>query len=338
MTLLGLHWQYPLFFLLLPLAILPWVNHNLDKTVAWVKLVPVDPLSRGISLALKTLASIVIICLSLALTQPYQPETTIDRIGEGAEIVLLLDRSRSMDDPFAVKTQAAAVSVGGENSKRSVSKRYLTEFLRKRPDDRFGFVFFSDRAFRLLPLTYSKEATLSTVEASALGKGLSDTNVADALVEAARMYEGEVYRGSRIVLLVSDGGQKLNEEQQERIAKLYKRMNLTVYWIYLRSMDGMTLGETDNDNALFTNRPERKLHDFFKTMDVPYRAFEAGSLEEFSDAMDQIDEQQYETLVVQQVVPRQYQSDIFLWLAMLAMLLLAASHLYTWYGVRKAHE
>ncbi len=338
MSLFGLEWQFPLFFLLLPLAVLPWVNHNLDKTVAWVKLVPVDPLSRGISLALKTLSSLVIASLLLALAQPYLPESSVDRIGEGAEIVLLLDRSRSMDDPFAVKTQAAAVSVGGDNSKRSVSERYLTEFLRKRPDDRFGFVFFSDKAFRLLPLTYSKAATLATVEASALGKGLSDTNVADALVEAARMYEGQVYRGSRIVLLVSDGGQKLSDEQQERIAKLYKRMNLTVYWIYLRSMDGMTLDETDNDNALFTNRPERKLHDFFKTMDVPYRAFEAGSLEEFSDAMDEIDEQQYETLVVQEVVPRQYQADYFLWLALLAMVMLASSHLYTWYGVRKAHE
>lgn len=36
----------------------------------------------------------------LALCQPYRPAETVPRIGLGAQIVLLLDRSRSMDEPF----------------------------------------------------------------------------------------------------------------------------------------------------------------------------------------------------------------------------------------------
>jgi len=145
MNLLGLEWFNPGFLLLLPLAILPWFNHNLDKTVAWVNLVPIDPLSRFFNIGLKILSTGVIAALILALAGPSLPEQKIERIGEGAEIVLLLDRSRSMDDPFAVKHQAAVVSVGGDDSKRNVAREYLTEFVRNRPDDRFGFVFFSTK-------------------------------------------------------------------------------------------------------------------------------------------------------------------------------------------------
>jgi len=338
MTIFGLEWFYPWILVLLPLALLPWFNHNLDKTVAWVSLVPADPLSNMISLTLKLLSSLVIATLLLALAGPNLPEQKVERLGEGAEIVLLLDRSRSMDSPFAVKTQAAAVSVGGDNSKRSVARDYLTEFVKNRPDDRFGFVFFSTKAINLLPLTYDKESILATINANGLGKGLSETNMAEALLSSARMFEGQTYRGSRIVLLVSDGGQKLSDEAKEQISRLYKEMNLSIYWIYLKSNQEMSLQEGENDNLLWADIPERKLHKFFQSIGVPYRAFEAGSLEAFAEAMAEIDRQHYQTLIVEETLPHEPKSDVLLWIAMLAMLLLAASHLYTFWGVKKAHE
>lgn len=338
MTIFGLEWFYPWILALLPLALLPWFNHNLDKTVAWVNLVPADPLSNMISLTLKLLSSLVIATLLLALAGPNLPEQKVERLGEGAEIVLLLDRSRSMDSPFAVKTQAAAVSVGGDNSKRSVARDYLTEFVKNRPDDRFGFVFFSTKAINLLPLTYDKESILATINANALGKGLSETNMAEALLSSARMFEGQAYRGSRIVLLVSDGGQQLSTEAKEQISRLYKEMNLSIYWIYLKSNQEMSLQEGENDNLLWADIPERKLHKFFQSVGVPYRAFEAGSLEAFAEAMAEIDRQHYQTLIVEETLPHEPKSDLLLWIAMMAMLLLAASHLYTFWGVKKAHE
>ena len=338
MNLLGLEWFNPAFLLLLPLAALPWFNHNLDKTVAWVNLVPIDPLSRFFNIGLKLLSTLVIAALILALAGPSLPEQKIERIGEGAEIVLLLDRSRSMDDPFAVKHQAAVVSVGGDDSKRNVARDYLTEFVRNRPDDRFGFVFFSTKSVNLLPLTYDKDVVLATINANALGKGLSDTNMAEALLSSADMFEGQTYRGSRIVLLVSDGGQLLSDEAKEEISRLYKEMNLTIYWIYLKSNQAMTLEESDEDSMLWMDIPERKLHNFFKSIGVPYRAFEAGSLEAFADALAEIDRQHYQTLIVEETLPHEPKTDFLLWLALLAVLLLAASHVYTFWGVKKAHE
>ena len=338
MSLFDLQWSQPFLFLLLPLIVLPWINHNQEKIIAWSEFVPVDPVSRIIGLSLKILASTVLAALIFALAGPYEPEKKIERVGEGAEIVLLLDRSRSMDDAFAVKHQAALVSVGKKDSKRRVAKSYLTEFVKKRPDDRFGFVLFSSKAIKLLPLTYSKESVLATINANALGKGLKDTNMSDALVKAAEMFDGQTYRGSRIVLLVSDGGQLLTDEAKKKITTLYKQLNLTIYWIYMSSMQGISLGEEGDDSYLWKDLPERKLHNFFNNAGMPYRAFEAKSLKTFAEALDEIDRQQYQTLIVEETLPREPKHAMFYWLAMIVMILLVMAQVYSAWGVRKAHE
>ncbi len=338
MSLMDLHWSQPYLLLLLPFALLPWFNHSQEKTIAWSAFVPKDPWSTTVGLSLKILSSIVLISLILGLAGPYEPEKKVERLGEGAEIVLLLDRSRSMDDAFAVKTQAALVSVGKKDSKRRVAKSYLTEFVKKRPDDRFGFVLFSSQAIKLLSLTYSKEAILATINANAIGKGLKDTNMPDALIKAAEMFEDQPYRGSRIVLLVSDGGQILTEEEEKKIASLYKRMKISINWIYMSSMVGVTLDASDSDSYLWEDLPERKLHDFFNSTGIPYQAFEARSLKTFAEAIDEINQQQYQTLIVEQTLPRVSKHQPFYIIAFLAMLALTFAQVYSAWGVRKAHE
>ena len=338
MQLLGLQWALPLVLLLLPLIILPWITRSQEKTVVWSKFVPVDPLSNVIGLVFKALASVVIASLILSLAGPYIPEKQVDRIGEGAEVVVLVDRSRSMDDAFAIKGQLLMASVGKADSKRRVAKKYLQEFIDKRPDDRFGFVLFSDKALDLLPLTYNKKTIRATVDASALGKGLSETNIAKALIKAAEMYEGQTYRGSRIVVLVSDGGQEFSDEAKEKIAALYKKQNLTLYWLYMRSITGMTLDSKPGENKRWTSTPERKLHTFFKSMGVPYRPFAVGSMKSFSKAMDTIDKQQYQTLIVQETLPKEEKTHVFFIVAMLVMFLLMLAQFYTAWGVRKASQ
>lgn len=337
----GLYWSLPWLLLLLPLVLLPWWRHKQEHVVAWSRFVPVDPLSRIIGLLFKILASIAIAGLVFAFAGPYLPEKEVERIGEGAEIVLLLDRSRSMDDPFAgsVETvQVGLVTPATDKSKRRMAGRFLNEFIQRRPDDRFGFVLFSSEAFDLLPLTYSKEAILATVNASMLGKGLSDTNITKALVKAAKLFEGETYRGARIVLLVSDGGSsELDLATQERIINLYKKQSLTIYWIYLRSRKGMTLDVHAGDSPLWVDLPERHLHAFFKSSKLPYRAFEADTLEDFSKALDDINEQQYQTLVVTEITSKEDKRQPFFVLALLALFALLLSQLYTVWGVRQAH-
>ncbi|NQY26575.1 MAG: VWA domain-containing protein [Piscirickettsiaceae bacterium] len=339
MTLFGLVWSMPMLLFLLPLAVLPWITHNQDKTVAWSHFVPVDPLSNLIGMGLKVLASLVFLGLILALVGPYVPEKKVERIGSGAEVVVLVDRSRSMDDPFSTRGKALAVNrtVGKGDSKRRIATKYLLEFVDKRPDDRFGFVLFSDKALDLLPLSYNKDSIRAIINASALGKGLSETNIAKAMIKAAEMYAKESYHGSRTVLLVSDGGQEFTVEDKKLIAELYQRETLNLYWIYMRSTTGLSI-EDESDDDSWKNTPEKKLHKFFKSLDVPYRVFEIESVKSFSEAIDTIDQQQQQTLIVEEIVPREKKNEPFLWLAMMTMLILVLAQFYTAWGVRKAHE
>lgn len=336
---LGLSWALPYLLLLLPLAILPWLSHNTEKKVVWDKLLPVDRFSTLLSITHKGLASWVIMALLMTLAGPFTPEKTVERYRQGAEFIVLLDRSRSMDDIFARRPlNSLPVEKEFIRSKRKVSRDYLVEFVKRRPDDRFGYVLFSDKPTEILRLTYNKAAVLATVEAGGLGKGLSKTNIFSALKLAADMFQREDYRGSRNILLISDGGQVFTDEQKRYLARTYPEMKLSLYWIYLRSMRGMTLDSSDNDSLLWLDMPERKIHAFFKTLNVPYQAFEAGSLEEFSAAINEIDEQQYQTLIIEETLPHQYRTDWFLWLALVALFLLTLSYLYTWWGVRQAYQ
>ncbi|HEC60463.1 MAG TPA: VWA domain-containing protein [Methylophaga sp.] len=338
MTLFGFQWASPLALYLLPLIALPWFTHRLEKTIVWNKFVPVDPISNMIGLTFKIMASLVLACLILSLAGPYLPEKKVERVGEGAEVVVLVDRSRSMDDAFAIKGQLIMGKVGGEDSKRRVAKKYLQEFIDKRPDDRFGFVLFSDKALDLLPLTYNKQTIHATVDASALGKGLSETNIAKALIKAAEMYQGQTYRGSRIVVLVSDGGQEFSDEDKAQITELYKQENLTLYWLYMRTLTGMTLDKTPGENDRWGATPERKLHTFFKSIGIPYLPFEIGSMKSFSEAIDTIDKQQYQTMIVEETLPKENKAYLFLIIGLVLMLILMLAQFYTAWGVRKAHE
>ena len=338
MILLGLQWSSPWVFYLLPLIVLPWFTRKQEKTVVWSKFVPADPLSNIIGIIFKSLASIVMACLIFSLAGPYVPEKKVERVGKGAEVVILVDRSRSMDDAFAIKGQLLMASVGKSDSKRRVAKKYLLEFVDKRPDDRFGFVLFSDKAMDLLPLTYNKVTIRAAINASALGKGLSETNIANALIKAAEMYQDQTYRGSRIVLLVSDGGQEFTDGVKAKIAQLYKQENLTLYWLYMRSVTGMKLEEKKGDNPRWSTTPERKLHKFFKSLDIPYRPFEIESMKSFSQAIDTIDKQQYQTLIVEETVPKEKKDNAFLMTALVALFLLMLAQFYTAWGVRLAHK
>lgn len=338
MIFFGLQWVTPILLLLVPFIVLPWISQQQEKTVVWSELIPIDPLSKIIDMTLKSLASLLMVCFILALSGPYIPEKKVDRVAAGSEVALLVDRSRSMDDAFAIKGQLLMASVGKSDSKRRIAKKYLLEFVDKRPDDRFGFVLFSDKAVDILPLTYNKDVVRATINANALGKGLSETNIARALIKGAEMFEGQSYRGSRVVLLVSDGGHEMADEAKEVIKTLYEYEDISLYWLYMRSVTGMTLDESEGENRRWSDTAERKLHTFFKSMDVPYRAFEIESVKTFSEAMQAIDKQQYQTLIVEETLPREDKSRLFYDIALVTALLLFLARFYTAWGVRRAYE
>lgn len=336
MFLFELQWGSLVVLFLLPLVILPWISRNTEQTIVWSPFIPTDPLSGLIGFILKALASLVFLCLILSLAKPYYPEQIVQRLGSGAEIIILVDRSRSMDAAFTSRNKAVAASrtVGKEDSKRRIANKYLLEFINKRPDERFGVVLFSNKALDLLSFTYNHDSVRAVINASSLGKGLSETNIAKALIKAAEMYSKEDYYGSRAVLLISDGGQELSTEDKSFISDLLQREKITLYWLYMGDLNGLTNNKNVSD---LPNTPDKKLHDFFETLTTPYIGFEIESLKTFSDTLEKIDKEQKEALIVNETIPQKSMTAPFLLIAMMASLILMLSQIYTVWGVRKAN-
>jgi mxaC protein len=122
--------SHPWLLWLLPLALLPLVFQRAhSKNYSWLDMLPADPLSDLLGLILKALAVLTLLFVVLGLSAPHTNQQQVERIGVGAQIGLVLDRSASMDDPFS-----GMVGTVGEN-KSAAAARLITQFVQSRQND-----------------------------------------------------------------------------------------------------------------------------------------------------------------------------------------------------------
>ena len=333
----------PAWLLLLPLALLPLFAHVRGALPnAWVALLPPDRGSRVLQGLLRAAAALALAAVIVGIAGPYRPEYEVERVGRGAEIVLLLDRSRSMDQGFGGGGGAGARGTGPEaldynaklranearETKGVVARRVLSEFAAKRPEDRFGMIVFSTLPLRLLEFTQKNEVIQAAISAGNIGRGLSETNIALAVEAALGYFEDRPYTGSRIVMLVSDGGDRLDPAARERIARLAHKTRAAIYWIYIRSARSPGLmpdqaEPPENADAV----PEYFLHRYFLSLGVPYRAYEAGTPEALQQAVDDVNRLENLPITYQDTIPRRDLSDWSYAVALAGVLLLLGANL-----------
>jgi len=144
--------------------------------------------------------------------------------------------------------------------------------------------------------------------------------VGRALLAAIGEFDRRAYSGSRIILLVSDGGAHLDEPTQKRILAGLARNRIALYWIYLRSYNSPVLDGTSTDGG--GNAPEIALHNFFQTLRTPYRVYQAEVPEDLAKAVADVGRQQNFPLDFLEQIPRQDFSRRFIAAAAICCLLL----------------
>jgi mxaC protein len=153
---------------------------------------------------------------------------------------------------------------------------------------------------------------------------LSNTDVGRALIAAIEQFDGRPYSGSRIVLLVSDGGTHISEATRQRIRAGLDRNRVALYWLYLRSYNSQML---DAIEAGRESSPEVALHRFFQTLRTPYRLYQAEVPEDLARAVADVGRQQNLPLDFFERIPRADYSRIFVAMAALACLMLLIGRL-----------
>ena len=312
----------PWALILLPLALIPWFRRGQEAIrYSSLMMVPEDPLSEWIDRGLRAMASLALSLLILGMSGPFQREKSVDRIGTGAHIVLLLDRSSSMNENFTGRYLGAKAS----ESKSAMARKLLSEFVDRRVHDLFAMVAFAAAPIYVLPLTDDRTAVQAAI-AAAGGRGHGVTNIAPGLAMALEFFNQKPKEGSRIILLVSDGAARIDEQTRDRLRQNFEETGTTLYWIYLRNPTSAPLTEKPaNPNESTT--PEYFLNAYFESLDVPYKAFEAENPDAMEKAIKEVERLENLPLPYREFLPRHDLSNGFFISALVLMLGLIAARL-----------
>jgi mxaC protein len=270
-----------------------------------------------IGFILKVLAVCILASTIIGLSAPHSHQQEVERIGVGAQIGLVLDRSASMDDPFSGTTEN---SVG--ETKSAAAARLIADFVKSRKNDMLGMITFSNSAMHVLPLTENKEAIVAAVRATA-GNALFQTNIGSGLTAGAGLFDKVPNSGSRVVLLLSDGAGRIDANTQEKIREWFDRLEISLYWIVLRQPGGLSIFDENykpqEDQAL---PPEIELYNFFKTLKTPFNAYEAENPKALEMAIDDINRKEKKPIKYLEKIPGKDFSNIFFLIAAIMIVLL----------------
>ncbi len=314
----------PWVLLLLPLALLPLLfSSQREQSYPSIGGIEADPLSLAIDWTLRIAGAIAIVALILGLGGLHRLGRTIEKSGEGAHIVLLIDRSSSMDNTFAGRAPE-----GGEESKSAAARRLLKDFIVHRDHDLVGVAAFSTSPMHILPMTEHKDAVMAAVDAMDRA-GLAMTNVGRGLALSLDMQEADTSPAARVIVLVSDGAAVIDRKVQDKLRAAFARRPINLYWLFLRTAGtpGISTvpapGEEDTPQAM----PERHLDKFFKSLGISYRAFEAENPEAIALAISEIGKLERSPITYLERIPHEDLSARVFAVAAAALLVLLAAKL-----------
>lgn len=313
--------ENPIWLLALLLTLLPIFRSSMRRNAyPYLALIPEDAVSMLVLWTIRFIAVLTMTGFVLGLAGLHQTEQQRERIGFGANIVLLIDRSNSMDTTFAGKTPD-----GANESKAVAAKRLLTEFVQKRPHDRIGVAAYSTAPLFVLPLTENKQAIQAAIDATSL-PALAYTHISKGLSMALSFFDKPELTGSKIILLVSDGAAAIDHDSEIALRQLFKQQNIRLYWIFLRTANSQGLYDLPQDSRDDNNQamPERYLHLFFSSLEIPYQAYQAENLDAMQKAIDDINRLEQSPLHYFERVPKADLSSICYFWSTLGLLLLLA--------------
>ena len=310
----------PWVLIFLPLAIVPLLIGQSNQNIyPWNKMIFQDGLSKIISFLLKILSSLIICLIILAISEPYSNQKIIYKIGEGAQIGLVLDRSASMDEPFSSGDNDTV----GE-TKSAAASRLIIDFFESRSNDMVGVITFSNSAMYVLPLTQNKDAIKAAVNATA-GNALFQTNIGAGLTSSAKLFTDVDDSGSRAVILLSDGAGRIDANTQQKIRDWFDRFQIGIYWIVLKQQGGFSIFDENfvpRDEEQLP--PQIELYEYFKTFRSPFHAYEAEDPKSLALAIKDINLKEKKPIRYEEIIPGTNHSKKLLIVAFFMALLLLA--------------
>ena len=312
---------HPLWLLLLPLSVLPFMVSISDNTaISSIKIFEQDGISKKITMLCRSLMSLIFFLLVVILANPWSKSTSITEIGKGAQLVFLIDRSVSMAKPF----------IGDDDNKSEIkslaARRILKDFIDQRPSDMIGIVGFSNSALYASKITKNRSYTYAAIDA-ATGSSINQTNIGSGITSGLFMFSEIETTGSQALVLLSDGAGKISKRVKERIAEMLNEKKINLYWIIIKEPNDVSLF---SGNTYLEGREPTviKLDNFFKSLKTEYKAYEAENPDALSSAIADIDQKEKKPIKIERDIPgKNYNPSILKLLLALIVSLIAIKNI-----------
>jgi mxaC protein len=314
----------PWALLLTPIILAPfWLKGHQGQMYSWLEIAPEDKFSDMANLAVKIIMAILLASIVLALAAPHGSDQKIQKIGKGAQTVLVIDRSVSMEHPFA------GDATGGRAAeiKSGAARRLITKFIDSRPDDMMGVVAFTNSALYGIKITTNRDAIHSAINA-ATSSGINQTNIGAGLTQAVSLFDNIQSSGSSAIILLSDGAGKLSPRVKQKIKEQLTSRGVSLYWIVLREPDDISIFSRDNHYAEGSEPPSIELNQYFKSLKIKYKAYEADNPTALQSAIQDIDSREKKTIKYTVTVSgHDYSRDLIVLALVLAIFILTVKNL-----------
>jgi Ca-activated chloride channel homolog len=190
----------------------------------------------------KILAPLCWCLIVLALARPQLIEPPIQKIQPGRDLMLALDISQSMETPDFLAPD------GKRLSRVDAVKQVVSEFIRKRKNDRIGLIVFGQAAYPVTPFTLDHEACLQILGQTDAGMAGPQTMIGDAIGLAIKQFKNSEAK-QRVLILLTDGNDTGSRMPPRKAAEIASQNGITIHVVGLG--DPRATGEDKVDyNAL----------------------------------------------------------------------------------------
>lgn len=285
MTGLELHDPWLLVLLAVPLALLflEWRRGGRWK-VLHSGLTQLSKAPRGARVyfrrALPAVRALGLAALVIAIARPIGDRTKAPVEGEGIDIALVVDVSGSM--------RAEDLEPG--HTRLEVVKEVLRRFVKGRRGDRMGIIAFARYPITVCPFTLDTDTVAKFVdrlEPAAL-RNEDGTAIGVALAQAARRLRKSTAK-SRVVVLLTDGANNVEDVTPEEAAQLASDLGIRVYTI---------MAGRDEENPFFPGLSEANSQPLIDIARATggrfFRAEDAAALADIYGSIDSLEKTRFD--------------------------------------------
>jgi Ca-activated chloride channel family protein len=212
------------------------------------------------------------------------------------EILLVVDISTSMLEPdFKIDNK--------RSDRLTVVKKTISDFIKKRTDDKIGLIFFGTNAYLQSPITYDKKSLEEILYAVDAGMAGNSTAIGDALGLALKTLRKGEDLEKKVIILLTDGENNDGSINLAEAIDLAGKEGIKVYTIgvgtdgaLIQSMFGFNIkvGSSGLDEKSLKEIAEATKGTYFKASDTK-------SLEKVYDTIDNMEPSANEDIYIQEV-------------------------------------